>query len=126
LLKRCWDVVGVVESTFQHWRETLWAEVRVDDMALVLRDLQASVAAMDPKTRPWQLSHWLNQQCKQMGVVLPLIQVLYPTRTWGDSVSFRQRRCTRATNARSTVDVRMYFVGVSVPVHVAYSSWPVC
>ena len=66
MLKSVWDVVGLVSSMFQEWKDTLWNEIDTDATENRCRDLAKELRKMDKEIKGWDVFTGLDQMVKDM------------------------------------------------------------
>lgn len=76
-LKRTWDVVNLVDSLMTQWRNTLWADIKTDDLIDEVRKLQQQIRQLPKKSREWGIYKYLEQYVKNMATILPLVHELH-------------------------------------------------
>lgn len=76
-LKTTWDVVFLVHSLFVQWKNTLWAEIKTDDLVDEVRRLQGQIKKLPRKTKDWHVTKNLETYVKNMHTVLPLVHELH-------------------------------------------------
>ena len=76
-LKATWDVVLMVNSLFIQWKNTLWAEIKTDDLLDEVKRLQNQIKKLPKQSKDWQVSKMLNTHVKNMYTVLPLVHELH-------------------------------------------------
>ena len=77
LLKGVWDVVLLVESNFNTWKNTLWAEIKTDDLMDEIKRIQNQLKKQPKKPREWGVFKTLEQNVKNLNTTLPLIHELH-------------------------------------------------
>lgn len=76
-LKGLWDVVLMVESLFQQWKITLWADIKTDDLIDETKRLTKQIKVLPKKAREWEASKTLLAQVTNMTTLLPLVHELH-------------------------------------------------
>jgi dynein heavy chain len=76
-LKMVWDTRAVVQSLFCAWQETLWADIKVDDLIEEVRDIAGQIKQLPKTVRGWQVYEDLQANVKNMALVLPVIHELH-------------------------------------------------
>ena len=77
VLKNLWDVILLVDSNFQSWKNTLWADIKTDDLLDEVKRLQNQLKKQPKKPRGWQVFKSLDMQVKNLALTLPLIHDLH-------------------------------------------------
>ena len=76
LLKQVWDAVGVVESLFGSWSDTLWLDIRPDDLVDECKKLTTHVKRLPRRLRDWPCYLRLQGSVTNMASILPLVSEL--------------------------------------------------
>ena len=76
LLKQVWDCVGVVESLFGSWSDTLWLDIRPDDLVDECKKLATHVKRLPRRLRDWPCYLRLQGSVANMASILPLVSEL--------------------------------------------------
>ena len=76
LLKQVWDCVGVVESLFGSWSDTLWLDIRPDDLVDECKKLATHVKRLPRRLRDWPCYLRLQGSVQNMASILPLVSEL--------------------------------------------------
>jgi len=77
LLKLCWDTVALVKHLFQEWRKTPWDRIDTDALLLEVKKLRDGLDHMPNEVRSWGVYTGLQQDVKNLGAVLPLVNWLH-------------------------------------------------
>ena len=77
ILKGLWDVVIMVDANFNSWKNSLWADIKTDDLMEEVKRLQNQLKSQPKKPRGWQVFKSLELQVKNLGLTLPLIHDLH-------------------------------------------------
>eukprot|EP01038_Epipyxis_sp_PR26KG_P005405 gene5405-7492_t len=76
-LKNVWDSVVLVESLFTTWKNTLWQEIKTDELLDEVKRLQNQLKKQTKKSREWGVFKRLEQEVKNMVITLPLVHDLH-------------------------------------------------
>eukprot|EP00937_MAST-01D_sp_MAST-1D-sp2_P001625 g1625.t1 len=80
LLKNLWDNKDLVRATHSSWKRALWAEIDTESLEdlnkQLIKDIRAK-GTQDPTVKGWQVYRDLEQDAKNMQVVLPLVNALH-------------------------------------------------
>ena len=77
LVKGTWDIVLLVDSLFISWRNTLWADIKTDDLLDEVRSLQVQMKKQSKSCKGWDVTTKLDLHVKNMATILPLIHELH-------------------------------------------------
>jgi dynein heavy chain len=66
MLKTIWDYVGLVNSTFDDWKLTLWTEIDPDAMEQTCREFTKDLRKMDKEIKAWNVYSGVDQHVKDM------------------------------------------------------------
>lgn len=72
-----WDTVYLVDSFFSLWRNTLWADIKTDDLLDEVRKMQNQLKKQTKKCREWGVYKRLEIEVKNMATTLPLVHDLH-------------------------------------------------
>jgi len=95
VLKGVWDVVLLVESNMNTWKNTLWAEIKTDDLMDEVKRIQNQLKKQPRKPREWAVFKMFELNVKNLATVLPLIHELH-------SPAMRERHWKSLTALTST------------------------
>ena len=76
LLKQVWDCVGVVESLFGSWSDTLWLDIRPGHLVDECKKLATHVKRLPRRLRDWPCYLRLQGSVQNMASILPLVSEL--------------------------------------------------
>ncbi|GBG27447.1 Dynein heavy chain 17, axonemal [Hondaea fermentalgiana] len=80
VLKNLWDFKAMQASTYESWNSTQWKKIDTDELERLNSDLSKGLKALgakDPMCRAWQVYQDIEQACKDMAVILPLVAELH-------------------------------------------------
>jgi len=66
MMKTIWDYVGLVNSTFDDWKLTLWTEIDPDVMEQTCREFSKELRKMDKEIKSWNVYTGVDQHVKDM------------------------------------------------------------
>ena len=79
-LKGLWDFKGMLIDVYKDWKTELWSKINTDDLETQNKNLLKNMRAVGtttPIVKGWQVYRDIEDQIKNMGVVLPLINDLH-------------------------------------------------
>jgi dynein heavy chain len=76
-LKMVWDTVMMIDAMFSTWKNTLWAEIRTDDLMEETKKIQNQLKRYPKKARDWGVFKTLENVVKNMAICLPLVHDLH-------------------------------------------------
>jgi dynein heavy chain len=77
MLKGVWDVTLLVDSYFSHWKNTLWADIKTDDLMDEAKRLANLLKKQPRKTHGWSVFKTLDGNVKNLSTTLPLVHDLH-------------------------------------------------
>ena len=77
MLKDVWDNVVLVESLFCLWKNTLWNDINTDVLLDEVKKILNSLKKYSKKSKEWSVFKRLENEIKNMSIVLPLIHELH-------------------------------------------------
>ena len=80
LLKQVWDMKALVIGTFESWNPQFWSDIKTDDLEDVNKALLKSLKKManeTPIVKGWKCYRDIEDEIKNMNVLLPLINDLH-------------------------------------------------
>ena len=80
LLKYVWDIKALVLATFESWNSMLWNDIHTDDLERVTNTLLKNLrkfANDTPVVKGWVVYRSIEEEIKNMAVVLPLMNELH-------------------------------------------------
>ena len=66
LLKQLWDMIGVVLSSIEEWKDTLWADINVENMEMECKRFVKEIRGLDKEMRAWDAFSGLDSTVKNM------------------------------------------------------------
>ena len=66
LLKNLWDLVTLVQSSFNDWKTTLWSDINVENMELDCKKFVKDIRGLDKEMRAWDAFTGLESSVKNM------------------------------------------------------------
>ena len=127
ILKGLWDVILLVDANFQAWKNTLWADIKTDDLIDEVKRLQNLLKLQPKKAFVWPVYKALEAQVKNLGITLPLVHDLHSPamrdRHWKALMSLTgvmfDRGSTFCLNDLLSLNLHMHVEAVSEIVEVA-------
>ena len=83
LLKALWDFKGMLIDVYKDWKRALWKNINTDDLETQNKNLLKLLRKAgndDPIIKGWQVYRDIEDNIKNMSVVLPLINELHSPR----------------------------------------------
>jgi dynein heavy chain len=80
LLKALWDFKGMLIDVYKDWKRALWKNINTDDLETQNKNLLKALRLAgnnDPIIKGWQVYRDIEDNIKNMSVVLPLINDLH-------------------------------------------------
>ena len=66
LVKHLWDLVTLVQSSFNDWNTTLWSDINVENMELECKKFVKDIRGLDKEMRAWDAFSGLESSVKNM------------------------------------------------------------
>ena len=66
LLKNLWDLVTLVQSSFNDWKTTLWSDINVENMELDCKKFVKDIRGLDKEMRAWDAFTGMESSVKNM------------------------------------------------------------
>lgn len=66
LLKQLWDMIEVVLSSIDEWKDTLWADINVENMEMECKRFVKEIRGLDKEMRAWDAFTGLDSTVKNM------------------------------------------------------------
>ena len=66
LLKQLWDMIEVVLSSIEEWKDTLWADINVENMEMECKRFVKEIRGLDKEMRAWDAFSGLDSTVKNM------------------------------------------------------------
>ena len=66
LLKHLWDLITLVQSSFNDWNSTLWSDINVENMELDCKKFVKDIRSLDKEMRAWDAFTGLESCVKNM------------------------------------------------------------
>lgn len=76
-LKVVWDNVMLVDCLFSTWKNTLWADIKTDDLMDEVKKIQNQLKVHHKKVKEWGVFKRLEIEVKNMSISLPLVHDLH-------------------------------------------------
>ena len=73
LLKTAWDMSVLVDTVFDAWRVTLWADIDAESMLDETKKLQTQVRRLPAKLRSWNVCRAVEDRLREMATIMPLV-----------------------------------------------------
>ena len=66
LLKNLWDLITLVQSSFNDWKTTLWSDINVENMELECKKFVKDIRGLDKEMRAWDAFTGMESSVKNM------------------------------------------------------------
>ena len=66
LLKQLWDMIEVVLSSIEEWKDTLWSDINVENMEMECKRFVKEIRGLDKEMRAWDAFSGLDSTVKNM------------------------------------------------------------
>ena len=66
MLKSLWDMVELVNSSFNDWNSTLWKDINVEQMDIDCKKFVKDIRALDKEMRAWDVFNGMDSMVKNM------------------------------------------------------------
>lgn len=66
MLKQLWDMIILVQSTFNDWNSTLWKDINVENMEMECKKFVKDIRSLDKEMRAWDCFTGLDSTVKNM------------------------------------------------------------
>ena len=66
MLKQLWDMIFLVESSFESWKTTLWKDINVEQMDMDCKKFVKDIRALNKEMRAWDAFSGLDSSVKNM------------------------------------------------------------
>jgi len=75
-----WDLISIIDGQFDNWKETLWDNIKAEDLESLLKNMKTSQTApnlpQNKEIKSYKSFQALNDRVKNMDVIRPLISQL--------------------------------------------------
>ncbi|NXU74079.1 DYH9 protein, partial [Oreotrochilus melanogaster] len=76
LLKELWDMISLVNTSFDDWQTTKWVDINVDNMDLECKKFAREIRNLDKEMRAWDAFTGLDSKVKNMLTALKAVAEL--------------------------------------------------
>ena len=66
MLKQLWDMIEVVLSSIEEWKDTLWSDINVENMEMECKRFVKEIRGLDKEMRAWDAFSGLDSTVKNM------------------------------------------------------------
>ena len=111
LLKNLWDLITLVQSSFNDWKTTLWSDINVENMELECKKFVKDIRGLDKEMRAWDAFTGMESSVKNMVTSLRAVGEL-------QNPAIRDRHWEQLMQATQVIDC--------VKLHICTPHWIVC